>query len=72
VINDAHHWKIVWSGMRVALAARDKRLAEAVGTMIAKREGASEYENMRALVELLTKRARARLDGATEEPGGAG
>jgi hypothetical protein len=67
VINHAHHWKIVWAAMRVAVDARDEKLAEAVATMVERREGASLYEDMRAFVEAQTKRTRARLDG-TEDP----
>jgi hypothetical protein len=63
VINDAHHWKIVWSALRVALDAKDKNLAEAVGKMIATREGAEAYECRRAYVEAQTKRTRAGLHG---------
>ena len=41
----------MWSALRVAIAARDENLAEAVADMVAKREGASAYEIRRAYVE---------------------
>jgi hypothetical protein len=64
VINDAHHWKIVWAALRVAVDIRDENLAEAVADMVTKREGASAYENRRAYVEAQTKRSRAGRDMA--------
>jgi hypothetical protein len=66
VINHAHHWKIVWAALRVAIAARDENLVEAAADMVTKREGASAYENRRAYVEAQTKRTRARLDGGPD------
>jgi hypothetical protein len=72
VISAATHWRIVWAALSVAVEARDQNLAEAVADMVAKRAGASAYETARAYCEEQTKRTRARLDGATEEPGGAG
>ena len=64
MINHAHHWKIVWTAMRVAVDARDENLAEAVGMMIATRKDASRYEDRRAYVEAQTKRSRAGRDMA--------
>jgi hypothetical protein len=66
VINDAHHWAIVWRALRVAVEARDQNLVEATADMVAKREGASAYEDRRAYVEAQTKRTRARLDGGPD------
>ena len=75
MINAAHHWKIVFAGLREAVESGNndhgRSLAEAAGRMVVARDGAETYETARAYLVARTKDSRIARGVATDKDEGA-